>query len=66
MPREPLHLYAFEGPRALSDFRSSALLQALQRIDPTIHALSARHVHWVACGGPIDAALSARLGALLD
>ena len=66
MPSEPLHLYAFEGADALSDFRRQAMLEHLQRIDPTVQALTARHVHWVACEAQVDAALVERLAALLD
>ena len=37
----------FEGGNALSAFRAQALLLQLQAVSPRIHAVVARHVHWV-------------------
>jgi phosphoribosylformylglycinamidine synthase len=65
MPAHPPHLIHFEGGNALSAFRALALLQALQRVNDRIAGLSARHVHWVRCGEPLDAAAIERLAALL-
>ncbi len=65
MPAHPPHLIHFEGGNALSAFRAPALLQALQRVNDRIAGLSARHVHWVRCGEPLDAAAIERLAALL-
>jgi phosphoribosylformylglycinamidine synthase len=61
-----LHLSPFEGGAALSDFRAAALLARLQEVEPTISALSARHVHWVATDQAPDEGLRQRLAALLD
>jgi phosphoribosylformylglycinamidine synthase len=65
MPAEPLPLMFFEGGNALSAFRARSLLQALQVLNPRITALTARHVHWVRCAAPLDAAATASLAALL-
>ena len=65
MPAHPQHLMHFEGGNALSPFRARALLQALQRVSDRIAGLSARHVHWVRCAAPLEAAAVDRLGALL-
>jgi len=61
-----LHLSSFEGGAALSDFRAAALLARLQAVEPSISALSARHVHWVATDEAPDEPLRQRLAALLD
>ena len=61
-----LHLSSFEGGAALSDFRAAALLARLQEVEPSISALSARHVHWVATDHAPDDLLRQRLAALLD
>ncbi len=60
-----LHLAAFEGGRALSDFRAQALLARLQSVEPGITAVHARFVHWVAADQPWDRATHDRLGGLL-
>jgi phosphoribosylformylglycinamidine synthase len=60
-----LHLSTFEGGNALSRFRAAALLTALQGVHDKISGISGRFVHWVATEGAPDAALSARLNALL-
>jgi phosphoribosylformylglycinamidine synthase len=65
MPAHPQHLMPFEGGNALSPFRARSLLQALQRVNQRISGLSARHVHWVRCTEPLDAAGVDRLAALL-
>jgi len=57
-----LHL---EGGNALSDFRARKLLAALQAVAERISAVQARHVHWVRCATPPDAAALGRLEALL-
>jgi phosphoribosylformylglycinamidine synthase len=66
MPSPILHLSSFEGGAALSDFRAAALLARLQEVEPSISALSARHVHWVATDEAPDEPLRQRLAALLD
>jgi phosphoribosylformylglycinamidine synthase len=66
MPSPLLHLSSFEGGAALSDFRAVALLARLQEVEPSISALSARHVHWVATDQAPDEGLRQRLAALLD
>ncbi len=55
----------FEGGNALSAFRAGTLLQALQGVSDRIASVSARHVHWVRCNAPLDAAGVDRLAALL-
>ena len=66
MTTSPLTLTAFEGGRALSEFRARALLQLLQGVDPSVEAVSARHVHWVASEGALPAESHAKMAALLD
>ena len=66
MSPSPLHLTVFEGGRALSPFRSDALLRQLQRIDERLRAVRARHVHWVASHEPLERAELDRLASLLD
>lgn len=66
MSTPPLILSAFEGGRALSEFRARACLQALQGVDPAVQAVSARFVHWVASEGPLPAQSHAKMAALLD
>ena len=60
-----LHITPFEGGNALSPFRSQQLLPKLQAVHPRISGIAARFVHWVACETAPDAALQARLAALL-
>ncbi|MBK7001930.1 MAG: phosphoribosylformylglycinamidine synthase [Rhodoferax sp.] len=60
-----LHITPFEGGNALSPFRSQQLLPRLQAVHPRISGIAARFVHWVACETAPDAALQARLAALL-
>ena len=50
----------------MSDFRAAAMLARLQEVEPSISALSARHVHWVATDHAPDEPLRQRLAALLD
>ena len=61
----PSTLLHFEGGNALSDFRLRKLRHALQRVDERITALSARHIHWVRCGAPLDPPERDKLAALL-
>ena len=61
-----LHLSTFEGGNALSRFRAASLLTALQGVHDKISGISGRFVHWVATDGAPDAALTARLDALLN
>ncbi len=49
----------------MSAFRVRKLLQALQRVNERITGLTARHVHWVRCAAPLDAADGDKLAALL-
>ncbi len=64
-PSPSLHVSAFEGGSALSDFRVRQLLPALQAVHERIVGLSARHVHLVATRHAPDAEALARLAALL-
>ncbi|HRC12360.1 MAG TPA: phosphoribosylformylglycinamidine synthase, partial [Dermatophilaceae bacterium] len=59
-------LTSFEGGRALSDFRAAGLLRRLRERVPAVTGVSARHVHWVASAGPLDADTQGRLARLLD
>ncbi len=59
---QPLH---FEGGRALSQFRTQALLTRLQAQCARIAGVTARHVHWVALDGPAQPAALDRLTGLL-
>ena len=61
-----LHITAFEGGNALSDFRIQQLLPRLQAVHPKLTGLAARHVHLVACDHPLAAAEQERLAALLS
>jgi phosphoribosylformylglycinamidine synthase len=65
MPAHSQHLMHFEGGNALSAFRARSLLQALQGVNERIAEVSARHVHWVRCTEPLDAAVRDKLAALL-
>ncbi len=60
-----LHITQFEGSNALSSFRFQQLLPALTAIHEKISGISARFVHLVASDTAPDAALSAKLAALL-
>jgi phosphoribosylformylglycinamidine synthase len=64
IPTAP-HLTHFEGGNALSPFRAQALLTKLQAVVPGLHAVSARHVHWVASDAALDRAAHDKLSALL-
>ncbi len=61
-----LHISTFEGGNALSGFRAQQLLPRLQAVYDKVSAISARFVHLVACESAPDAALTERLGALLN
>ena len=65
MSSPALHLAAFEGGNALSDFRAQALLTRLQAVEPAITGVRARHVHWVAAHKPLDRAAHDKLSGLL-
>jgi len=65
MPAHSQHLMYFEGGNALSPFRARSLLRSLQGVAERIAELSARHVHWVRCAEPLDAASHHKLAALL-
>ena len=60
-----LHITAFEGGAALSDFRVQQLLPRLQAVHSKITGLAARHVHLAAADHPLAAAEQERLAALL-
>ena len=60
-----LHITAFEGGAALSDFRVQQLLPRLQAVHARVTGLAARHVHLVAADHPLAAAEQERLAALL-
>lgn len=61
-----MHLLHFEGGRALSAFRSEAILPNLQACVPRVEALYSRHIHWVACEQPLLAGATEKLAALLS
>ncbi len=61
-----LHLSTFDGGNALSRFRATSLLAALQGVHEKIKGISGRFVHWVATDAVPDSALAARLGDLLN
>ena len=56
---------AFEGARALGEFRLAQLLPRLQAVLPRIRQVSARFVHLVWTDQPLEAPSQARLGELL-
>jgi len=60
-----LHITAFEGGNALSDFRIQQLLPRLQAVHGKVTGLAARHVHLVAADHALAAAERERLAALL-
>jgi phosphoribosylformylglycinamidine synthase len=60
-----LHITAFEGGTALSDFRIQQLLPRLQAVHPKITGLAARFVHLVASDHPLAAGERERVAALL-
>ncbi len=62
-----MHISTFEGASALSPFRRQALLQRIQALAPELNivAVHARLLHFVASRSAPDAALHARLAALL-
>ena len=61
-----LHLSTFDGGNALSRFRATSLLAALQGVHEKIKGISGRFVHWVATDAVPDSSLTARLGDLLN
>ena len=61
-----LHISSFSGGNALPAFRAARLLAALQGVNPDITHISAQYVHLVASHTAPDAALHARLAALLE
>src|SRR5512140_1194403 len=60
-----LHITAFEGGSALSEFRVQQLLPRLQTVHPKLTGLAARFVHLVATDHPLEPAEQERLAALL-
>jgi phosphoribosylformylglycinamidine synthase len=60
-----LHITTFEGGNALSPFRVQQVLPRLQGVHDKITDLSARYVHVVATGQPLNQALTDKLAALL-
>ena len=60
-----LVLTTVPGGNALSPFRAAAHLSRLQRVAPSLTAVSARHVHWVASTKPLDAATRGTVERLL-
>jgi phosphoribosylformylglycinamidine synthase len=60
-----LHITAFEGGAALSDFRVQQLLPRLQGVQPKISGLAARFVHLVASDHPLAPPEHERVAALL-
>ncbi len=61
-----LHISSFSGGNALPAFRAARLLAALQGVSADIASISAQYVHLVASHTAPDAALHARLAALLE
>ena len=60
-----LHITTFDGSNALSHFRTQQLLPQLQGTHDKISGISARFVHLVATGTPLDTTLADKLAALL-
>ena len=60
-----LQLTAFEGGRALSDFRVQQLLPQLRAIHPKLSGIRARFVHWVASAPDQATQQNSQLAALL-
>ena len=60
-----LVLTTVPGGNALSPFRAAALLGRLQRVAPSLTAVSARYVHWVASTQPLDDATRGTVERLL-
>ncbi|MCA0294197.1 MAG: phosphoribosylformylglycinamidine synthase [Actinobacteria bacterium] len=60
-----LVLTVFGGGNALSPFRAAALLRRLQASVPSVSAVTARYVHWVASDAALDDATRAVLDQLL-
>ena len=60
-----LVLTTVPGGNALSPFRAAALRARLRRVVPSLTAVSARHVHWVASEEPLDEATAATVERLL-
>ena len=61
-----LHTSSFPGGNALPAFRAARLLAALQGVSADIASINAQYVHLVAAQDAPDAALHARLAALLE
>ena len=61
-----LHISTFEGGNALSSFRTQQLLPQLQTQERRIVGVAARYVHLAALETQPDAAVQARLAALLQ
>ena len=60
------HFSSFPGACALSEFRQTRLLQALQAIDPNLVEVHARYVHLVNSTTPLTPDDTARVAALLE
>ncbi len=58
-------LTTYPGNSALPAPKTAQLLQPLQSIQPLISALQTRWVHWVHTAGDVDAAMQAKIQALL-
>jgi len=65
VPSHDLVLTTVPGGNALSPFRAAALLARLRAVVPSVTAVSARHVHWVASERSLDAATAATVERLL-
>jgi phosphoribosylformylglycinamidine (FGAM) synthase-like enzyme/phosphoribosylformylglycinamidine (FGAM) synthase-like amidotransferase family enzyme len=63
---DPFVLTSYPGGNALSPFRTSTLLQRLRAAVPTVTAVSARHVHWVASQDALDDTTAGIVRRLLD
>ena len=57
--------FALTGPSALSAFRAVRLLASIQAIEKSAVSVSARFVHFIHAGRPLDTTERARLHALL-
>ena len=57
--------FALTGPSALSAFRAVRLLASIQAIEKSTVSVSARFVHFIHAGRPLDTTERARLHALL-
>ena len=61
-----VQISTFEGGEAFSPFKTQRLLQMLQLAVPTLNALAARQLFWLATAKPLSAPETLRMAQLLD